>query len=245
MIGPPEQVLTNLRDPGIRAAMRADERYLILETIGGKVENVSVHNVGPHPELERHVGRTIGEIAAEQGKAPMDALLDLVVDGELDVEFKTKSFGGTNPEYLGEVARSPYIIPGISDGGAHTKFLVGASYPTDLLAWLVRDEEQLGLEEAHWHLSYLPAQVFGMHDRGYLRTGAVADMVVYDLEELGQVPDGEFEVAHDFPGGEWRRIQRAKGYRSILVNGEVTFEDGKCTEETPGKLLRHGVDPTT
>jgi len=47
-------------------------------------------------------------------------------------------------------------------------------------------------------------------------------------------------VAHDLPAGEWRRVQRAKGYKDILVNGQVTFEDGTCTGETPGKLLRHG-----
>ena len=48
------------------------------------------------------------------------------------------------------------------------------------------------------------------------------------------------DVVHDLPGGEWRRVQRAKGYKEIIVNGEVTFEDGECTGATPGKLLRHG-----
>jgi N-acyl-D-amino-acid deacylase len=47
-------------------------------------------------------------------------------------------------------------------------------------------------------------------------------------------------VAYDLPGGDWRRIQKAEGYRYTIVNGEVTFEDGKCTEATPGRLLRHG-----
>ena len=47
-------------------------------------------------------------------------------------------------------------------------------------------------------------------------------------------------MAHGFPGGEWRRVQKAIGYRHIMVNGEVTFEDGVCTGATPGKLLRHG-----
>ncbi len=241
MIGPPEQVLANLRDPDIREAMRRDERYLILETVGGSLENITVWNVGDHPELQRYEGRLLGDIAAEERKHPLDAMLDLVVSSKLDVEFKCKSFGGEDPVLLGEVARSPYVIPGISDGGAHTKFLVGASYPTDLLAWLVRDEEQLELEDAHWHLSYLPAQAFGMKDRGFLREGAVADIVAYDFENLRTDPERDFEVAHDFPGGEWRRIQRAEGYRWILVNGEVTFEDGNCTKETPGRLLRHGM----
>jgi N-acyl-D-aspartate/D-glutamate deacylase len=49
------------------------------------------------------------------------------------------------------------------------------------------------------------------------------------------------EIVHDFPGGEWRRVQRAEGYSAMLVNGEVTFEDSKCTGSTPGKLLRRGA----
>ena len=57
---------------------------------------------------------------------------------------------------------------------------------------------------------------------------------------LGVEPDWVGEIVHDLPGGEWRRVQRAKGYRSIIVNGVETFDEGKCTGATPGKLLRHG-----
>jgi len=235
------RILERLADPDLRARIRAEEMMMVKEVVGGSLENVTVFSVGDHPELERYVGERVGDIAAEQGKPCLDTMLDLSVDGGLDVEFRAKSFGGTSAEMLGEVARSPYVIPGISDGGAHTKFLVGASYPTELLAWLVRDEEQLSLEDAHWHLSHLPAHVYGLKDRGVVREGARADLVVYDLERLAQVPETEFEIAHDFPAGEWRRIQRADGYRWILVNGEVTFEDAACTNATPGRLLRHGA----
>ncbi len=77
----------------------------------------------------------------------------------------------------------------------------------------------------------------GFHDRGVLAEGMPADVVVYDFENLRCTPP---EIAHDFPGGEWRRIQKAEGYRYILLNGEPTFIDGECTEATPGRLLRHG-----
>jgi N-acyl-D-aspartate/D-glutamate deacylase len=86
-------------------------------------------------------------------------------------------------------------------------------------------------------LSYRPAFFAGVKDRGFLREGAPADIIVYDLENLEVMP---LETVHDFPGGEWRRVQRSKGYRWIMVNGQVTFEDGKPTGELPGKLLRHG-----
>jgi N-acyl-D-aspartate/D-glutamate deacylase len=139
-----------------------------------------------------------------------------------------------------EMILSPYCIPGVSDGGAHTKFFTGGAYTTDFLTWLVRDTGLLSLEEAHYRLSYLPACAAGFKDRGFLREGAPADLVVYDLARLDVDPPWVGEIAHDFPGGEWRRVQHAKGYRAIVVNGEVTFEEGKPTGVTPGKLLRHG-----
>jgi N-acyl-D-aspartate/D-glutamate deacylase len=70
-----------------------------------------------------------------------------------------------------------------------------------------------------------------------LREGTSADIVVYNYDRLTITPT---EVVYDLPGEEWRRVQRSEGYRWILVNGQVTFEDDKCTHATPGKLLRHG-----
>lgn len=66
---------------------------------------------------------------------------------------------------------------------------------------------------------------------------APADIVVYDLEKLEVLPS---EVAEDLPGGEWRRIQKSKGYDWILVNGQITFENGEPTGALPGKFLRNG-----
>ena len=103
---------------------------------------------------------------------------------------------------------------------------------------MVREHGMLSLEEAHWRLSALPAEVAGFTGRGVLRKGAPADIVVYDYEKLAVLPD---EIVHDLPGGEWRRIQRARGYRYVLVNGEVTIRDDQQTGTHSGMLLRHGV----
>jgi N-acyl-D-aspartate/D-glutamate deacylase len=105
---------------------------------------------------------------------------------------------------------------------------------------MVRDEQRITLEEAHYRMSALPAHAAGFRDRGVLREGAAADVVVYDLNGLGIEPDWVGEIVHDLPGGEWRRVQHPKGYRSIIVNGVETFSEGNCTGATPGKLLRHG-----
>jgi N-acyl-D-aspartate/D-glutamate deacylase len=101
----------------------------------------------------------------------------------------------------------------------------------------VREDGLVSLEEAHYRLSAMPARCAGFKDRGTLVEGAPADILVYDYANLKVTPQ---EIVHDFPAGEWRRVQRAEGYRYILVNGTLTFVDGQCTGATPGQLLRHG-----
>jgi N-acyl-D-amino-acid deacylase len=73
-----------------------------------------------------------------------------------------------------------------------------------------------------------------------LREGAPADVVVYNIDELSIDPEWIGEAVYDLPGGEWRRVQHAKGYHHTFVNGVETFTNGECTNATPGKLLRHG-----
>ena len=146
-------------------------------------------------------------------------------------------YAHTRLDLLKEVVNYPYTIPGLSDGGAHTKFFCGGRYPTEFLASFTRDQGMLTLEEAHWKLSTWPATCAGLSDRGVLREGYAADIVMYDYDGLGIEPS---MVVHDLLGGEWRRVQRARGYRYIMVNGEVTFVDGQPTKVTPGLLLRRG-----
>ncbi len=238
MQGTREERLKRLGDPELVAQMVAEDGELITAGIGGPIANITVASHGGNKELEKYVGKRLGDIAETEGRHHVEVMIDIAVRSGLNAEFRTADATSTNPEYVGELMQHPYVIPGISDGGAHIKFFTGGSYPTDFLTWLVRDEHKISLEEAHWHLSYLPAQAAGFYDRGFLREGAPADIVVYDLENLKRTPEFEFEIAHDFPAGEWRRVQRAEGYRWILVNGEVTFADGECTGATPGMLLR-------
>ena len=106
------------------------------------------------------------------------------------------------------------------------------------IASMIQDGKlMLSLEDAHWRLSALPAMCAGFSDRGFLREGAPADVVIYDYGKLAVRP---MEIARDLPGGEWRRIRKADGYRCIMVNGEITMRDGEQTGATTGRLLRHG-----
>ena len=182
-------------------------------------------------------GQTVQQIADREGKHVIDALLDMVVEDDLSTEFFAPIQGRDVAQYTAEVLDSNHIVAGLSDGGAHVKFLTNGSYPTDMITWLVRDEKVITLEDAHYKLSYLPAHFGGFKDRGAIREGAPADIVVYDLDKLEVLPS---EVAEDLPGGEWRRIQKSKGYNWIMVNGEITFEEGEPTGAMPGRLLRYG-----
>jgi N-acyl-D-aspartate/D-glutamate deacylase len=166
----------------------------------------------------------------------VDAILDLSLADNLKTEWLTP-VRNQSAENCRELLNYPYITAGISDGGAHMKFQTLGAYPTDLLMWMVREKEYVTLEDAHYHLSYLPAWTAGFQDRGSLREGLAADILVYDIDKLNILPR---EIVHDVPPNDWRRVQRAEGYRWIMVNGQVTFEDGKGTGAQPGKLLRHG-----
>jgi N-acyl-D-amino-acid deacylase len=237
LVGSKEEQLAKLRDPAVRAEMAADEARALF---GNSFDDFTITNVGDHPELEQYVGRKLNEVAASRGQRSVETMLELSAEAAFDVDFETSRRQIADSESVAEMLRSPHVLPDASDGGAHTKMQVGGKFGTYLLTWLVRDEGKMSVEEAHWHLSYLSAQAAGLRDRGFLREGAPADVIVYDLENLKIVPDGAFEKVYDLPANEWRRVQRAEGIRYTIVNGEVTFEDGVCTDATPGRLLRHG-----
>jgi N-acyl-D-amino-acid deacylase len=243
--GTKAEKLEKMRDPELRQALvaeaeEADRRLQVIQAgVGGDPARLVIQGVNRQQDLQQYVGRSVGEIAEAEGKHPIEVMLDLSLAGDLNVEFLGPD-RGSNAEFMAEMMSSPYAVPGVSDGGAHTKFFTGGAYSTDFLTWLVRDEGVITLEEAHYRLSNLAAQAAGFQDRGVLREGAAADVLVYDLEELAIDPPWIGDVEFDLPGGEWRRVQRAKGYHQIIVNGEVTFEDGDCTGATPGHLLRRG-----
>lgn len=230
-LGTFEERLEKLGDPERRPALRTQNPVAVTGPITGIVLT------GPEsPETEPYRDMTIGQIAQKLDKHPVDAMLDIAVQDGLKSEFFAAPPNVSN-DHLQEIVNDPYVLFGVSDGGAHTKFLTAGRYPTETICKIVREHNMLSLEDAHWRLSALPAMVAGFQDRGVLKVGAPADIIIYDFDKLEVLPA---EIVHDLPGEEWRRIQRASGYRYVLVNGRVTIEDDKETNAYSGRLLRHG-----
>ncbi len=232
-----------LRDAELRRAMveEHDSGRIPLAVLGGRVEDYVFEHAGNAPSLGSLVGRRVGDIARERGQHAVECLFDLSLQADLRATFLTQSASGDDPHDVAELLSSPYVMAGVSDGGAHAKFTVGGAYPTDVLEWLVREEGVITAEQAHNKLAWLPAQAAGMRDRGAVIQGLAADLIVYDPQTVRRAPHWtSAEVAHDQPAGEWRRIQKAEGYHYTIVSGQITFEGDRCTGATPGRLLRYG-----
>lgn len=229
-LGSIEDKRQKLADPDRREGLRKETSGLISDSF----EEIFVMSV-ENSDLKEFENLKIKEVAARQGKHPVDAMLDLAVADNLKTEFYTTI--GCSLPYLSEIVQSDLTLLGVSDGGAHTKFFTAGRYPTETIESLVRENKVMSLEEAHWKLSALPSWCAGFKNRGTIREGAPADLVVYDFDSLKVLP---MEIARDLPGDEWRRVQRAEGYHYVLVNGEITIRNDTPTGVTPGKLLRHG-----
>ncbi|MBI1813739.1 MAG: amidohydrolase family protein [Deltaproteobacteria bacterium] len=221
--------LQKLSDPARRPDLRANRPWIALSAI----ENIVVAETFCD-ETKQYVNETIGDIAEQLGKDPVDVLLDIACADGLKATFFSLPANTTLAGFR-DLMLDPYVIPGVSDGGAHTRFLTAGRYPTETIIRATRDNNVLSLEDVHWKLSTLPAYCAGFTDRGTLEEGKAADIVVYDFDRLAMTP---VEKVHDFPANEWRRIQRAIGYRYVLVNGEVTIENDKQTGVAAGRLLR-------
>jgi N-acyl-D-aspartate/D-glutamate deacylase len=235
--GTHEEKMAKLADPARRPGLIEGSKIVERAQTVTSFRDITV--MKPISEsTQQYKSRTLGEIADAEGKHAVEVMLDIAVADELKTEFYFEP--QQSPELLSELLNYPYIVYGVSDGGAHTKFATIGRYPTETIQKHVRELGLIVLEKAHWQLSGLPSFVTGMDDRGTLRRGNAADIVIYDYENLRSLPS---EVVHDLPGNEWRRVQRAEGYKYVLVNGQVTIDHDKQTDVPSGVLLRGGKSP--
>jgi N-acyl-D-aspartate/D-glutamate deacylase len=161
-------------------------------------------------------------------------MIDLALEKDLDLFF-LQPIANEDQEAALELMRHPRAVTTFSDSGAHVSQLMDSSLQTHVLSHWVRGQGALSLEEAVRMLSFEPATHWGFADRGLIREGLAADLLVFDPETIApEMP----EVVHDLPAGARRLVQRARGIAATVVNGEVLLRDGKPTGANPGQLLR-------
>lgn len=197
-------------------AQQADYNWLfVLDTVEG-----------PH--------RSVAEVARERGQHPVETMIELALETDLN-QFFLQPIANEDQDIALTLMRHPRTVTTFSDSGAHVSQLMDSSLQTHLLYHWVRTKQAFTLEQAVRMLSFVPATSWGFHDRGLLREGMAADIVVFDPDTImAELP----EVVDDLPGGARRLVQRTRGVMATVVNGEVLLRDGKHTGALPGRLLR-------
>jgi len=181
---------------------------------------------GPH--------RTVAEVARERGQHPAETMIDLALQKDLDLFF-LQPVANEDQDYALELMRHPRTVTTFSDSGAHVSQLMDSSLQTHVLSHWVREKEAFTLEQAVRMLTMVPATLWGFSDRGLIREGMAADLVVFDPDTIAaEMP----EVVDDLPAGARRLIQRTRGVAATVVNGEILLQDGKHTGALPGQVLR-------
>jgi N-acyl-D-aspartate/D-glutamate deacylase len=183
-------------------------------------------------------GRPLTELAEQLGKHVADVMLDLAVEEKLETEFLLRSRTAEEDVEMAEYVKTGHAIPSQTDAGAHlnTNFCT-AGESTYVLGEWVRERQLLSLEDAVRRFTFQPASIMGLHDRGLVRQGMVADLMVFDLAKLGVKED---EITRDGPNGSPRRVQGATGVDHVVVGGEVVLNHGQHTGALPGRVLRAG-----
>jgi N-acyl-D-amino-acid deacylase len=223
-----------LRDPALRRRLveasgeRDDRRTVGTEARPADYDWLFVFDTveGPH--------RTVAQVAQERGTHPAETMIDLALEKDLDLFF-LQPVANENQDYALELMRHPRTVTTFSDSGAHVSQLMDSSLQTHLLSHWVRAKQAFTLEQAVRMLTLVPATLWGFADRGLVREGMAADLVVFDPDQIAaEMP----EVVDDLPAGARRLVQRARGVAATVVNGEVLLRDGKHTGALPGQLLR-------
>jgi N-acyl-D-amino-acid deacylase len=224
-----------LGEHGFRDAVRAElatpTTFRLFNNEWDKVHVVETALL-QHARLEQ---RTIAEIAREAGRDPLDTMLDLALAEDLNTVF-TAQLLNSDEDAVGRMLNHPNSIVSLSDAGAHLTFFNDAGFGLHLLGHWARDRGVMTMEEAVRRLTWHPAAVLGLQQRGLMREGWAADLLLFDPAQVGRGP--KYRV-HDLPGGAARLTTDALGVHGVWVNGEQVADANGLVAQTPlaGELL--------
>lgn len=231
-----------LADPSFREAIKAEARTKGVPNRFSYVQmdHLTIREVAQakHSDL---VGKIVGDLARADGQDPFDWLFDFALDGELEAMFDCKLFN-TDEDRVKDLLRHPNAAITLSDAGAHLSFLCDAGFGLHLFGHWVRERGDIGLEQAIASVTSRPADAYRIKDRGRLKTGAWADLILFDPTTVGR---GDKRRVSDLPAGASRVDTPAVGLSGVWVNGrQVVDANGPIAAAgTPGHLLREFADP--
>ena len=179
-------------------------------------------------------GETIASIAGREGRDPIDVMFDIAVDERLGTTFNAALLNADETA-VEDLLRHDAGLISLSDAGAHLCYLCDAGYGLHLLGHWVRDKGVFDLADGIRRITSLPAQLYGIQDRGEIVPGKFADLLLFDPATVGR---GAIRRVDDLPGGESRLIREASGVHGVWVNGTGVYDgDGYRDVAPPGHVL--------
>jgi N-acyl-D-amino-acid deacylase len=210
---------------GIRAELNQPAHFRLFNGQWNQVEVVESRDKA----LEN---LTLAQIAARTGKDPLDAMLDLALADELDTVFNAMLLN-SDEDAVGRMLKHPSSLVSLSDAGAHLTFFNDAGFGLHLLGHWVRERRALALEDAVRKLTSQPAALYGIRERGALKPGWHADLMLFDPSKVARGPK---KRVFDLPGGEPRLTTDPLGVHGVWVNGVAIGEGARA-----GRLLRRAA----
>ena len=232
---PLEEQKVRLGDPATKAKLVeiANREYTGPRIVGAEIRPPDWDYVFPMDDMS-YDKPSMAQIAKEKGVDPVELMIDMALERDLKRFFRAP-IANENQDHVLEMIKHPRSVVTFSDSGAHVSQIMDSSLQTHLLSHWVREKEALTLEEAVKQITYNTATLWGLHDRGLLREGMAADVVVFDPETIGpNMP----EVLNDLPAGAMRLKQTASGILNTVVNGEIFLTNNEHSGATAGQLLR-------
>ena len=194
-----------------------------------------VHFLGLEDTPDHNSTQNLIELSKAAGEHWSETFLRLSRDSQGRGLFNWRMFGG-NLKENGDLFASEHLIPGLGDVGAHVSQIMDAGWASFMLSHYVREAGVFTLPQAIKRMAADPAAVVGLTDRGILKAGMKADINVFNPAEVTEL---QAVLVHDFPGDAPRYIQKARGFKATLVNGQINVLDGETTGVRAGHVLRH------
>jgi N-acyl-D-aspartate/D-glutamate deacylase len=232
---PLDEQKVRLSDPETKAKLVeiANREYTGPRIVGAELRPPDWDYVFPMEDMI-YDKPSMAQIAREKGVDPVELMIDMALERDLKMFFRMP-IANENQDHVLEMIKHPRSVVTFSDSGAHVSQIMDSSLQTHLLSYWVREKEALTLEAAVKQITYNTATLWGLHDRGLLRVGMAADVVVFDPDTIGpNMP----EVLNDLPAGARRLKQTASGILNTVVNGEIFLTNNEHSGATAGRLLR-------